>query len=145
MRLPTLQGLIKRRLLVTYGTSQDSPPVRLQPKRHFGYTITSFGLIRLEQAPPASLTEILSPAIAKWGNESHGAYLPQRDTSPWINQLAGGHLFPNEPHLFAHAMVQEDGELTFSFKPQEPTLSIHCTSTMADHLPEISPRLQSPS
>src|SRR6186713_1755384 len=112
MRLPVINGLIRRRLLVNFRVDAEVMrrflPTPFRPKLHQGYAIAGICLIRLEQIRPKWLPQYLGISSENaahriavlWdeasGAEREGVFIPRRDTGSWMNHLAGGRLFPGE-------------------------------------------------
>jgi hypothetical protein len=124
MQLPVIQGLIRRRILVNFrvdpAVMQARIPERFRPKLHAGHAIAGICLIRLEEIRPrlapawiGMSSENAAHRIAvRWGGvdgEKEGVFIPRRDTSSWMNHLAGGRVFPGEHH-HARFGVREDEE-----------------------------------
>lgn len=124
MQLPVIQGLIRRRILVNFRVDPEVMrahlPARFRPKLHAGHAIAGICLIRLEEIRPrlapawiGMSSENAAHRIAvRWdevGGEKEGVFIPRRDTSSWVNHLAGGRIFPGEHH-HARFGVQEDPE-----------------------------------
>jgi hypothetical protein len=123
LRMPNIKGLIRRRLLVNYRVDpsllQRQLPAPFRPKLQNGYGVAGVCLIRLEQIRPNLVpsrfgisSENAAHRIAvMWeddGGVREGVYIPRRDTSSWINRLAGGRIFPGE-HNAARFQVEESG------------------------------------
>lgn len=110
MHLPTLEGLIRRRVLVNYRidpqVARALVPEPLELDLHGGWAHAGICLIRLEQIRPScSPVElgIASENVAhrfavRWPAESGasqtGVFVPRRDTDNLLNRIAGGRLFP---------------------------------------------------
>src|SRR3954469_16093375 len=109
MRMPNIQGVIRRRLLVNFRVDpiviQRQLPAPFRPKLQAGYAVAGVCLIRLEHIRPKHVpaafgihSENAAHRIAvTWeegGVTREGVYIPRRDTSSLINRLAGGRLFP---------------------------------------------------
>jgi hypothetical protein len=125
MRLPVIQGVIRRRILVNFrvdpAVMQRLLPARFTPKLHAGHAIAGVCLIRLEQIrprfAPASLglsSENAAHRVAvRWedavGEPREGVFIPRRDTGSMATRLMGGRLFPGEHHRATFA-VREDAE-----------------------------------
>jgi len=117
MKLPSIHGVIRRRILVNFRVRPDVIrtllPARFRPKLHAGYAIAGICLIRLERIRPRFVPSVfgLSSENAAhriavlWndddGVEREGVFIPRRDTGSAINLLAGGCLFPGEHHRAA--------------------------------------------
>src|SRR4051794_27311195 len=122
MKIPVIQGLIDRRMLVNY---RCDPAVlsALLPKPFRPKLIGEFGmagicLTRLRERRRRGLpgfvgfgSENAAHRIAIEGNDPHdghvreGVYTPRRDTSSKLNHLVGGRLFPG---VYYHARFDVD-------------------------------------
>lgn len=115
MKLPTIKGLIKRRILINY---QVDPkviaghlPHGFYPKIVKDKAIIGVCLIRLEQIRPKFMpfkigitSENVAHRIAiqradESGALKDGVYIFRRDSNSWLNKLLGGRLFPGEHSL----------------------------------------------
>jgi len=121
MRIPTIHGIIERRILANYQVDPVilarvlPPPFR--PKLMGGVGIAGICLIRLKHIKPNFMSgdfglasENAAHRIAvEWtekGRLREGVYIPRRDTSSTLNTLVGGRLFPGL-HNHAHFNVAE--------------------------------------
>ena len=121
MQLPTVQGLIDRRMLLNYRVDANlvarllPPPFR--PKLAHGHAMAGICLIRLKHVRPTFFplpigvgSENAAHRFAvEWddhGRRREGVYVTRRDTNSRFNALVGGRLFPGEHHL-AHFDVSE--------------------------------------
>jgi hypothetical protein len=112
-QLPVISGVIDRRVLVNFRcdatvlASLVPPPFRLKLVRGFG--MAGICLIRLQRVSPGWLpggfgltSENAAHRIAvEWdeaGGRREGVFIPRRDTSSRLNELAGGRLFPGVHH-----------------------------------------------
>src|ERR1700722_6916723 len=112
MKLPKIEGIIRRRILVNFRVApeamQKQLPLRFRPKLYAGKAIGGICLIRLEHIRPLGMpaflglnSEIGAHRIAVLWEEEQGAtkegvFLPRRDTDSALNQMAGGRIFPGE-------------------------------------------------
>lgn len=118
MRLPVIQGVIDRRILVNYRVDPDVLarilPAPFRPQIVRGSGVAGICLIRLQNVRPAHLpgwlgisSENAAHRVAvewdKEGQTHHGVYILRRDTNSRLNSLAGGRLFPGLHH---HARFQ---------------------------------------
>src|SRR5215216_6534259 len=110
MRIPKIKGVIKRRLLINFRAApeviQPLLPYPFRPKLHNGWAMVGICLIRLEHIRPVALPGFLGLSsenaahriAVQWndadGTLREGVYIPRRDSSSRLNQLAGGRLFP---------------------------------------------------
>lgn len=115
MRLPVIQGVIARRILVNYRVDPAvlaaTLPAPFRPKLHRGYGLVGICLIRLRGIRPVffpawmgiSSENAAHRAAVVWddgGQVREGVYIRRRDTGSRLNALAGGRVFPG---LHAHA------------------------------------------
>jgi hypothetical protein len=150
MRLPVLQGVIDRRLLVNYRVDPAAierilpPPFR--PKLHRGFAIAGICLIRLKQIRPKFMplrvgigSENAAHRIAvEWddGGVTHeGVFIPRRDTNSRFNACVGGRLFPGEHH-HAKFVVQEKADQMFvSIASDDRQMHVAVRGHVAEQLP----------
>jgi hypothetical protein len=113
VNLPVVRGLIQRRLLVNYRVRPDALqallPPPFEPKIVAGWGMGGICLIRLAEIRPRGVparfglsSENAAHRIAVvWGQgeaRQEGVFVRRRDTSSWVNVLAGGQLFPGIHH-----------------------------------------------
>jgi hypothetical protein len=118
MRIPVVQGIIDRRILVNYRVDPQVLarilPKPFQPKLVNGAGMAGVCLIRLNHIRPRFLPAFLGISsenaahriAVQWEQGDglrEGVFIPRRDTSSRINTLVGGRLFPGEHH---HAKFQ---------------------------------------
>jgi len=123
MLVPTLTGVIDRRILANYRVDPDRlaailpPPFR--PALVDGHGIAGVCLLRLARLRPPSLpawTGLTSENAAhrvavEWDTRdgtARGVYIPRRDTASRLNRLAGGRVFPGQ-HYQARVRAWEHG------------------------------------
>ncbi|KAA3648224.1 MAG: hypothetical protein DWQ07_04305 [Chloroflexi bacterium] len=150
MRVPVIQGLIDRRILVNYrvdpGALVGVLPPPFEPKIIGGYGIAGICLIRLKDIRPNWLpvsiglsSENAAHRIAvRWkakGEWHEGVYIPRRDTDSRLNTLVGGRLFPGI-HYHAHFDVQETGEdFRVALKSVDDNTSMNVHAKLSTQLP----------
>jgi hypothetical protein len=154
MRLPVIEGLIRRRILVNFRVDpqvmQRALPSPFRPKLHAGYAIAGICLIRLEQIRPKGLPAFMGIASENaahriavlWedpsGETHEGVYIPRRDTGSMLNHLAGGRVFPGE-HQFADFEVTDCGaEITMSIRARDGRMSVRLRAHDSEALPVSS-------
>src|SRR5678815_707165 len=129
MRLPSISGKIRRRILVNFRVQpevvQALLPQPFRPKLLDGQAVAGICLIRLEEMRPWHLpasfgvsSENAAHRVAVcWtgpnGAEQEGVYIPRRDTSALFNHLVGGRLFPGHHHR-ARIHVRDDDCLLYT-------------------------------
>ncbi len=154
MRLPAIQGMIRRRLLVNFRVDPDvmarALPAPFRPKLYDGHAIAGICLIRLEQMRPAGLPSVCGLAsenaahriAVRWeepgGNPHEGVFIPRRDTGSWLNHFAGGRVFPGEAHRADFAVVDDGTNVTMSIHARDGRMHVELRAHEADALPTSS-------
>lgn len=148
--LPSITGLIRRRLLVNYRVDADVAakllPEGFRPKLHRGHAIAGICLIRLEDIRPQCLpawagitSENVAHRIAvlwedEQGQEHEGVFIPRRDTSSLVNHLSGGRIFPGEHHLADFAVTDEEGSIEMAIRSRNGGMKMRLSAReTADH------------
>lgn len=121
MKIPVIQGLIERRILVNYRVAPEYLsrilPTPFEPKLVRGWGIAGICLIRLSEIRPRGVPAFLGVSsenaahriAVQWreqGQLLEGVYIPRRDTSSRLNTWLGGRLFPGA-HQHARFEVNE--------------------------------------
>ncbi len=154
MNIPTLEGLIRRRLLVNFRVDpaimQKLLPARFRPKLHHGHAIAGLCLIRLEHVRPAGVPAFLSltsenaahRVAVEWttpqGEAREGVFIFRRDTNSTLGQLAGGRLFPGVHHRGEFQITDENGEIDFTMTSRAGDACIRLHGRESDALPPAS-------
>src|SRR5688500_2540910 len=150
MRLPTIQGVIDRRILVNYRVDAEVAsrllPAPFRPKLANGYAMAGICLIRLKHIRPAFLpiaagigSENAAHRFAvEWerdGQRHEGVFIPRRDSSSRLNALVGGRLFPGEHHHARFDVTETDDRLRVGFESDDGHVRVSVTARLADALP----------
>jgi hypothetical protein len=154
MRLPVIQGKIARRILANYRADpavvQRLLPAPFRPKLHRGSAIAGICLIRLEHIRPAWLpgpfgiaSENAAHRIAvQWTDDTgagrEGVFIPRRDTGSWLNQLAGGRVFPGEHHAAQFSVTEQAGRIRFAMRSRDGAVEVKLVGHETDALPPAS-------
>lgn len=153
MRVPVIQGVIDRRVLVNYRVSPDviAPilPRPFRPKLIDGYAIAGICLIRLRDIRPKALpvpigitSENAAHRIAvEWddaGERREGVFIPRRDTGSRLNAAAGGRLFPGEHHFAKFRVSESDDHLSIAIDSNDGVVCVRLEASVAGALPESS-------
>lgn len=125
MRIPSMRGVIDRRILVNYRVDpavlQRLLPAPFRPLLVRGYGIAGICLIRLKDVRPAGVPPVLGfgsenaahRVAVQWDGDDglprSGVYVLRRDTSSRLAAAAGGRLFPGR-HRRARFDVREEGD-----------------------------------
>jgi len=154
MRLPTIEGIIRRRILVNYRVDpmviQRLLPSRFRPKLYEGRAVAGVCLIRLEHIRPKILpafiginSENAAHRIAVlWDDEQgvtrEGVFIPRRDTNSEINHLMGGRIFPGEHNKAAFTVQESETEICFSMESRDGQVKVDLAGRISDALPNSS-------
>jgi hypothetical protein len=151
--LPTVRGVIARRILVNYRVDPVvlarllPPPFR--PKLVAGVGMAGICLIRLEQMRPRfapSFVGLTSENAAhriavEWdehGTRREGVYIPRRDTSSWLSVLTGGTLFPGRHHPARFTVREQADRYCVALCSADGDTQMTVDARIADGLPADS-------
>jgi Uncharacterized conserved protein (COG2071) len=124
--LPTLEGIIARRVLVNFRVDPDVArrlvPAPLEPILQRGACVAGICLIRLERLRPKGLPAALGLASENMAHRiairyptgdgvSDGVFIWRRDTDQALVGLLGGRLFPGVHGRASFQVSEHDGEL----------------------------------
>jgi len=153
MRIPTIRGLIDRRVLVNFRVDPDvlsrvcPPPFR--PQIVGGFGVAGICLIRLKNIRPKFLpgwlgisSENAAHRIAvQWdtdGGTQTGVYIPRRDTSSMLNTLAGGRVFPGVHNRARFQVRETESEYYIAMDSVDGSASVVVDGQTTDRLPKES-------
>lgn len=145
MKIPKIEGVIDRRILINYQIDKEVLdnylPEPFKPKLVNGKGIAGICLIRLKEIRPKGLPKQIGISsengahriAVEWtenGELKEGVYIPRRDTSSILNSLAGGTIFPGIHNLADFTVNESDGNYEVSFVSRDKTsLSIKASET----------------
>jgi len=153
IKLPTIQGIIRRRILVNFRVDpkvlQRQLPARFRPKLYKGQAIAGICLIRLEHIRPKMLPEIIGVSSENaahriavlWDERGvlrEGVFIPRRDTDSKVNHLLGGRVFPGEHNKAFFEVYENDENIQFSMKSQDAKIEVRLTGSTPATLPQSS-------
>src|SRR5262245_40406907 len=153
MRLPVIQGVIRRRILVNFRVDprvmQAQLPSRFCPKLHQGLSIAGVCLIRLESIRPRFVPSLLGfssenaahRVAVRWqadDGEKEGVFIPRRDTGSALSRLAGGRLFPGEHHGAHFAVSESPHSIDFRMESSGRVVSVARRGALGGVLPSSS-------
>jgi uncharacterized protein YqjF (DUF2071 family) len=153
MRLPELQGVIRRRLLINFrvdpAVMQKHLPPPFRPKLHNGFAVTGICLIRLEEVRPRYISSILGLTsenaahriAVEWddaGVINTGVYINRRDTGSLLNQIAGGRLFSGEHHRAAFRVADDGQHVLIEMASTDGGIHVKVIGCATGELPESS-------
>src|SRR4051794_28662167 len=139
MRLPTIQGIIRRRILANFRIDpqimQRHIPTRFRPKIQNGYAVAGICLIRLEHIRPKLMPEIVGLSSENaahrvavlWDDDGtirEGVFISRRDTDSKLNQLLGGRVFPGEHHHASFKVSESKTEIKLSLKSVDEAIAV---------------------
>lgn len=153
MRIPVIQGVIDRRLLINFRVDPSvitqvlPPPFR--PQLFAGQAIAGICLIRLKRIRPKFFplpfgitSENAAHRIAvEWeagGQTRYGVYIPRRDTSSRLNAWAGGTVFPGEHHHAKFTVHETANRLAVAVSSRDQQVQIDVVGSIGTALPETS-------
>lgn len=153
MRLPTIRGIIDRRILVNFQVDADvlashlPPPFRLRLIHGFG--LAGICLIRLQQVRPRGIprwlgigSENAALRIAvEWdeaGELRQGVFIRRRDTSLWLNSLAGGRVFPGVHHLARFTVSEHANQYRVQYRSVDGSTHANVAGRVCRELPPSS-------
>ncbi len=154
MRLPVLEGVIRRRLLVNFRVAPDvlqaQLPQPFRPKLQGGYGIAGICLIRLEAIRPRRVPAVLGLSSENaahriaviWdgqdGKPQEGVFIPRRDTGSLLNQLTGGRVFPGEHHRARFDVQETDDKVSLSMASSDGHVAVRVRASYGGTLPSSS-------
>ena len=153
MRMPTVRGVIDRRILVNYHVDPAvlapllPPPFR--PKTAHGFGMVGICLIRLRGLRPALVPSWLGVssenaahrAAVEWddgGVVREGVYIQRRDTSSRINALVGGRLFPGFHHHARFDVVETADRFEVAVRGADGATAVSVRARRGGGLPATS-------
>ncbi len=153
MRLPTIQGVIRRRILANFRVDpevmQRQLPSRFTPKLHDGFAVAGICLIRLEHIRPKFVplnvglnSENAAHRVAVlWqedGQMREGVFIFRRDTNSELNHLLGGRVFPGEHHQASFSIKESDSDISLTMHSADATVMVKVEGKIAQELPSTS-------
>ncbi len=154
MRIPAMQGIIQRRILVNYRVDpqviQKLLPARFRPKLYDGHAIAGICLIHLEQLRPKMMPEFIGVASENaahriavlWDDETgatrEGVFIPRRDTNSPLNYLLGGRIFPGEHHAADFRVEESENQLNLAMRSRDGHVAVQVSGRIVEGLPPTS-------
>jgi len=136
MKIPTIHGIIDRRVLVNFTVDPDLidkiVPRPFRPEIYKGKAIAGICLIRLKHIRLKGLPNFVGISsengahriAVEWtenGETKEGVFIPRRDTSSYLNSLAGGRIFPGRHYHAKFDVKEENGHYHIAFKSSDGT------------------------
>ncbi len=145
MKIPTIKGIIDRRILINFTVDPkivgNILPKPFRPKLYKDKAIVGICLIRLRDVRPRWLPSFVGVSsengahriAVEWeedGKIKEGVYVPRRDTSLPLNALVGGRIFPGKHYLAKFNVKEEKGNYHIDFlSADQTTISIDAKET----------------
>lgn len=140
MQMPTVRGLIRRRILINYRVDPAAVarhlPAPFRPKRTGHFALAGICLIRLEQIRPHRCPAVLGlnsenaahRIAVEWtdteGELRQGVYIVRRDTNSRLNHWAGGRVFPGEHGLASFDVEDSQDSVRLEMHSRDGEVSI---------------------
>lgn len=153
MRLPTIQGTIRRRILANFRVDpevmQKQMPARFRPKLHDGFAVAGICMIRLEHIRPKLMPEVVGVdsenaahrVAVLWdedGRTNEGVFISRRDTNSRLNLLMGGRVFPGEHHESTFEVQESGAAINIRMQSVDEAVQVALEGTISDELPSTS-------
>ncbi len=145
MKIPTITGVIERRILINYQIEPDALknylPKPFRPKLIKGKGIAGICLIRLKEIRPTGFPKFIGISsengahriAVEWDEDGivkEGVFVPRRDTSSKLNSWAGSRVFPGVHYLANFTIKEENDSYQVDFVSEDDTsLSIKAKET----------------
>jgi hypothetical protein len=153
MKIPVIQGVIDRRILVNFqvdpGILAKILPSPFHPKLAGDRGMAGVCLIRLKKIRPRFLPAVFGVSsenaahriAVEWTSRDEaqeGVYVPRRDTSSRLNTLAGGLLFPGLQHPARFDVEEHDGRYSVALTSRDGEVRLKVVGRVAPELPATS-------
>ena len=153
MRLPTIQGTIRRRILANFRVDpevmQRQIPARFRPKLHNGFAVAGICMIRLEHIRPKMMPEVVGVdsenaahrVAVLWdedGRMNEGVFISRRDTNSQLNLLMGGRVFPGEHHESKFEVHDNGTGINITMQSVDQVVQVALEGRTGDQLPSTS-------
>lgn len=150
MRIPTMTGIIDRRVLANFHVDPDVIarilPSPFRPKLKGDHAIAGICLIRLKRLRPHFLpiplgfrSENAAHRIAvEWdvdGEIREGVFIPRRDTDSRLNAWAGGTLFPGIHHHASFTVEETADSVSIAMRSDDCSTHVSVAGQVAADLP----------
>ncbi|HEY3040387.1 MAG TPA: DUF2071 domain-containing protein [Pyrinomonadaceae bacterium] len=153
MKLPIIQGVIRRRILANFRVDpqvmQQQLPSRFRPKLQGDFAVAGICLIRLDHIRPRFVPESVGlnsenaahRVAVLWdedGTTREGVFISRRDTNSQLNHLLGGRIFPGEHHQASFNVVESGSAIKLSLESDDATVIVKLEGNTAKELPSTS-------
>ena len=136
MKIPTIHGIIERRILVNYivdpSVVEKILPKPFKPKLFDGKAIVGICLIRLKNIKPKGFPDFVGVnsengahrIAVEWeenGKIKEGVFIPRRDTNLKLNAIVGGRVFPGKHYFAKFNVVEQNNNYHIDFISSDNT------------------------
>jgi hypothetical protein len=150
MKLPTIEGVIDRRVLVNYRVEPRTMaallPSSLRPQVVDGWAIAGICLIRLQELRPAGMppwiglrSENAAHRVAvEWDEDGAvrtGVFIPRRDSNSRTNTLFGGRLFPGVHHHARFQVSETEDVVDVRMRSKDAAVSVAVRGRRSTRMP----------
>ena len=152
MKIPTIHGVIERRMLINFVAEpevvQKILPNPFRPKIYEGKAIVGICLIRLKNIKPKGFPNFIGVnsengahrIAVEWeenGKLKEGVYIPRRDTNLKLNSLIGGRIFPGKHYFAKFNVLEKNSKYHLDFTSSDNT-TIEIDAKISDKFDENS-------
>jgi hypothetical protein len=145
--------MIDRRILVNFRVRADvlqrMLPAPFKASLVNGWGMAGICLIRLREIRPVGIPRTLGiqsenaahRIAVEWsehGRRHEGVFIPRRDTSSWLNRLAGGRLFPGQHHAANFHSEESVDRYRVEMESHDRQVQVRLAGRVAHSLPEES-------
>ena len=153
MKLPTIQGTIRRRILANFRVDPEAMqrrlPSRFRPKLYKGFAVAGICMIRLDHIRPKLMPEIVGISSENaahrvavlWdedGTTREGVFISRRDTNSQLNVLLGGRIFPGEHHEASFDVEESDSSVNLTMNSADEAITVEINGSITENLPATS-------
>ncbi len=153
MRVPVMEGLIDRRVLVNFRADPEVVarllPAPFRPKLQNGFAVVGICLIRLKGIHPAFLPAFLGVGsenaahrmAVEWEQDGilkEGVYIPRRDTNSRLNTFVGGRIFPGLHHLADFDVEESANHIEIRLRSRDGKTEVGLSGSVVSDLPKDS-------
>ena len=151
MRVPTMQGVVERRLLINNRLDRDVAaamiPAPFEPQLVNGWAIAGICLIRLGQLRPRGVPAAIGLTsenaahrfAVQWRDETGvrtGVYIPTRHSEAIVNVALGDRLFPGLHHKANFDVTESDDSISVAFTTRDSECHVDAAVALSDELTE---------
>jgi hypothetical protein len=153
MRIPTIAGIIDRRMLINYQVDPEVLarllPAPFEPKLVDGIGMAGICLIRLTKLRPRALPPVMTlgsenaahRVAVEWtehGERREGVFIFRRDSASRLNTWLGGRIFPGVHQHARFRVAETDERFQLAMTSDDGRTRIAVDAALASELPASS-------